>query len=241
MEGIELEKKGAIAILTINRPDKMNSLTGKMIDQLALHISDVETDESISVVIIKGEGSRSFSAGSDLKEVANITPLGLKQRLESPGIIRSLTKPIIAMIKGYCLGGGLELALMCDIRIAAEDAVFGFPEITNGWLPAGGGGTQILPRLVGEGQAMLIILTGKRLDASEAKNIGLIEGIYPVDVLEEETEKLALSIAQNPLEALRMAKEAVKATTQHNMEHLLQYERALNAVCLSLKQLDSSQ
>jgi enoyl-CoA hydratase len=139
------------------------------------------------------------------------------------------------MIQGYALGGGLELALACDIRVASEDSKLGFPEITQGWLPAGGGGTQVLPRLVGEGMAMKLILTGKYISAAEAKQIGLVEMVVPGDQLQGETQRLAEDIAEKSLEVLRLAKEAIKASVHTNFQSRLNYETALNAICFAIK------
>lgn len=235
MSGVLLEKKESLAFLTLDRPEKLNALTGQMIEQLESLVGEIEKDDAIRCVILTGAGDRAFSAGSDLGELRTITPLALKQRIESPSIIRKLTKPVIAMINGYALGGGLELALACDIRVASENARLGLPEITQGWLPAGGGGTQALPHLVGEGMAMKMILTGEHITAEEAKRIGLVEEVVPADKLRLETENLAQEIVKRPLEVLRLAKEAVRAAFQNHLETLLNYERALNALCIMLK------
>ena len=149
--------------------------------------------------------------------------------------IFTMSKPVIAMIQGYALGGGLELALACDIRVASENAKLGFPEIKHGWLPAGGGGTQVLPRLVGEGMAMMLILKGEFISAAEAKQIGLVEMVVPAVHLETETQKLAEDIAQKPLEVLRLAKEAIRAATHGDLQSRLNYETALNAICFAIK------
>lgn len=236
---IILEKKDKLALITLNRPEKLNSLNKQMVSELIDIVEDVEKDDTIRVVILTGAGDRAFSSGSELRELNEIMPLELKQRIEAPNIIRKITKPTIAMIQGYALGGGLELALACDIRIASENAQFGFPEIGLGWLPGGGGGTQILPRLVGEGMAMKLILTGKFITSAEAKEIGLIEEVVPVEQLKSETEKLAKEIAKKPLQVLRLAKEAVAASIRANLEVRLNYERALNALCFMLKQAEN--
>jgi enoyl-CoA hydratase len=236
MGRIILEKKDKLAFITLNRPEKLNSLNGQMITELINIAEDVEKDDTISVVILTGAGDRAFSSGSDLAELKGIMPLELKQRIEAPNIIRKITKPIIAMIQGYALGGGLELALACDIRIASENAQLGFPEIGLGWLPGGGGGTQILPRLVGEGRAMKMILTGRSVTAAEAKEIGLIEEVVPTEQLKSETEKLAKDIAEKPLPVLRLAKEAITASVHTDLGMRLNYERALNALCFMMQQ-----
>lgn len=235
MSTVILEKKERLALITLNRPDKLNALNSEAVNALIKAAEEIEKDDDIRVVIITGAGGKAFSSGSDLTELQEITAVELRQRIESPNIIRNLSKPVVAMIQGYALGGGLELALACDIRVASEDAKLGFPEITHGWLPAGGGGTQVLPRLVGEGMAMKLILTGKFISAAEAKQIGLVEMVVPADQLQAETQKLAEDIAEKPLEVLRLAKEAIKASVHTNFQSRLNYETALNAICFAIK------
>jgi enoyl-CoA hydratase len=235
MSMVILEKKERLALITLNRPDKLNALNSEAVNALIQAAEEIEKDDDIRVVIITGAGVKAFSSGSDLTELQEITAVELRRRIESPNIIRNLSKPVVAMIQGYALGGGLELALACDIRVASEDAKLGFPEITHGWLPAGGGGTQVLPRLVGEGMAMKLILTGKFISAAEAKQIGLVEMVVPADQLQAETQKLAEDIAEKPVEVLRLAKEAIKASVHTNFQSRLNYETALNAICFAIK------
>jgi enoyl-CoA hydratase len=235
MSTVIFEKKERLATITLNRPDKMNALNSQATAELIATVEEIEKNDDIRVVIIRGAGQRAFSSGSDLTELQGITAVELRQRIESPNIIRKLSKPVIAMIQGYALGGGLELALACDIRVASENAKLGFPEIKHGWLPAGGGGTQVLPRLVGEGMAMMLILKGEFISATEAKQIGLVEMVVPAVHLETETQKLAEDIAQKPLEVLKLAKEAIRASTHGDLQSRLNYETALNAICFAIK------
>jgi len=235
MERVQLAKEGRVATVTLNRPEKLNALNSRAVAELSKITNAIEKDDAIRVVILTGAGDRAFSSGSDLAELEVITPFELLQRTEAPNIIRNVSKPIIAMIRGYALGGGLELALACDIRIASEDARLGFPEIRLGWLPGGGGGTQVLPRLVGEGMAMKLILSGRSITAVEAKEIGLIEEVVPVDRLKSETMKLAEEIAEKPLPVLKLAKEAIRASVHTDLQARLNYERALNALCFAMK------
>lgn len=235
MERVQVAKQGRVATITLNRPEKLNALDSQAVAELSRIIEAIERDDAIRVIILTGAGDRAFSSGSDLAELEAITPSELRQRTEAPNIIRKVRKPVIAMIRGYALGGGLELALACDIRIASEDSKLGFPEIQLGWLPGGGGGTQVLPRLVGEGIAMKLILSGRSITAAEAREIGLIEEVVPVDRLKSEAMKLAEEIAKKPLEVLRLAKEAIRASVHTNLEALFNYERALNALCFAMK------
>ena len=235
MSTVIFEKKARLAIITLNRPDKMNALNSQAVAELVAATEEIEKNDDIRVVIVTGAGQRAFSSGSDLTELQGITAVELRRRIESPNIIRKLSKPVLAMIRGCALGGGLELALACDIRVASEDAKLGFPEINHGWLPAGGGGTQVLPRLVGEGMAMMLILRGAFISAVEAKQIGLVEMVVPAAHLETETQKLAADIAEKPLEVLRLAKEAIRASTHTDLQSRLNYETALNAICFAMK------
>ncbi|MBW2056960.1 MAG: enoyl-CoA hydratase/isomerase family protein [Deltaproteobacteria bacterium] len=235
MKGVLLASRDRVAKITLNRPEKLNALNSRMNSELIEAVDQVERDDTLRVVILTGAGDRAFCSGSDLTELRETAPLELRRRIEAANTIRKITKPVIAMIRGYALGGGLELALACDIRIASEDAQLGFPEVRLGWLPGGGGGTQVLGRLVGEGMAMKLILSGRPIPAVEAKRIGLVEEVVTPDLLESETEKLARQIAENPLEVLRLAKEAVRASIHTNLHARLDYERALNALCFHLR------
>ena len=196
------EQEGRVAILTINRPDKLNALNREVRDQMLEHLAAIETDDSVGVVVLTGAGEKSFIAGADIGEFEGLSPFDQREAMRSPRIfdvMSSYPKPVIAMINGFCLGGGCELAASCDIRIAADSARFGQPEIKLGLIP-GGGGTQRLPRLIGPGQTMRLILSGEMISATEAREIGLVEIVTPVDELREKTLELAANIAsKSPL------------------------------------------
>ncbi len=180
-ETILMERAGRVAILTINRPDKLNALNEAVRNDMLELLGQIEGDDSVGVVVITGAGEKSFIAGADIGEFAGRTPFDQRQAMRSPRIfdvMASFPKPVIAMINGFCLGGGCELAISCDIRIASDKARFGQPEINLGLIP-GGGGTQRLARLVGTGHAMRLILTGDMIPAAEAKEIGLVEMVVP--------------------------------------------------------------
>ena len=192
-ETILVEREGRVAILTINRPDKLNALNEQVRDDMLAALAEIETDDSVGVVVITGAGEKSFIAGADIGEFAGRTPFDQRHAMRSPrifDIMSSFPKPVIAMINGFCLGGGCELALSCDIRIASDKARFGQPEIKLGLIP-GGGGTQRLPRLVGIGHAMRLILSGDMIDAAEARPIGLVEIVVPAEELRAKTLELA--------------------------------------------------
>src|SRR5947199_7577574 len=192
-ETILVERAGRVAILTINRPDKLNALNQQVRDEMLEILAGIEHDDAVGVVVITGAGEKSFIAGADIGEFAGRTPFDQRHAMRSPrvfDIMASFPKPVIAMINGFCLGGGCELAMSCDIRIASEQARFGQPEINLGIIP-GGGGTQRLPRLVGTGHAMRLILTGDMIPAAEAKEIGLVELVVTAEELRAKRLELA--------------------------------------------------
>ncbi len=193
METLDLKKENSIGWIYLNRPDKLNAINLKMINELDTVLKEMETDNEVKVVIITGKG-KSFCAGADIgqfKELNSVTAWNFaKKGRELMDSIEKFMKPTIAMINGYALGGGLELAIACDFRIASEDAMLGLPEITLGIYP-GFGGTQRLVRLVGKTKAMEIMMTGDKIRADEGERIGLINKVVPKEHLEEETIKFA--------------------------------------------------
>ena len=212
------EKKGKIAIITINRPEAMNSLDGETLDGLNKGWIEFRDDPDLWVAIITGAGERAFCAGGDLKSLrdyySSMTPIERRERGEKGpgvgGITRNLEiwKPIIAAINGHCLAGGLEIALACDIRIAAETATFGLTEVSRGIIP-GAGGTQRLPRLISLAKSLDMILCADRIDAQEALEIGLVSRVVPVKDVMAEAIKTAERICRNAPLAVRAAKEAI--------------------------------
>ena len=232
---ILVEREGRVAILTVNRPDKLNALNDQVRVDLLAALAAIETDDSVGAVVITGAGEKSFIAGADIGEFAGRTPFDQRHAMRSPrifDIMSTFPKPVIAMINGFCLGGGCELALSCDFRIASDKARFGQPEIKLGLIP-GGGGTQRLSRLVGVGQAMRLILSGDMIDAAEASRIGLVELVVPADELRAKTLELAGRIAgMSPL-TLKIAKESVRASEKMSIEEGVTYERDLFCLCFS--------
>lgn len=235
LETILMEREGRVAILTINRPEKLNALNEQVRADLLAALADVEQDDGVGVVVITGAGEKSFIAGADIGEFAGRTPFDQREAMRSPRIfdvMGSFPKPVIAMINGFCLGGGCELASSCDIRIASEKARFGQPEINLGLIP-GGGGTQRLPRLIGLGQTMRLVLTGDIIGAAEAKEIHLVEMVVPHEELRAKTLELAGKIASKSPLTLRVAKEAVRASWKLPIEEGIAYERDLFCLCFS--------
>ena len=234
-ETLRLDRQGRVAIITINRPDKRNALNIKTREEGAALLDQLREDDSVGVVVFTGAGDKAFIAGADIGEFAGRTAITQREVMTSRSLFTAIDmfpKPVIAMINGYCLGGGCELALACDIRIASENASFGQPEINLGIIP-GGGGTQRLTRLVGEGKAMEMILTGEIIDARTAFTIGLVNHVVPADQLQVKTLEMANRIAEKSPIALQLAKEAVKLASKSNLDEGLRREVDLFALCFS--------
>ncbi|MCA1555242.1 MAG: enoyl-CoA hydratase/isomerase family protein, partial [Acidobacteria bacterium] len=211
-ETLLVERRERVAIVTINRPGKMNALNIQTREEGAAALEELRGDESIRVVVFTGAGDKAFVAGADIAEFSGRTAVTQRDVMTGRSLftaIDTFPKPVIAMINGYCLGGGCELALACDLRIAGERASFGQPEINLGIIP-GGGGTQRLTHLIGEGKAMELILTGEIINAQTAYAYGLVNMVVPAEELEAKTMEIASRIAEKSPIALRMAKEAVK-------------------------------
>lgn len=228
-ETLLVERADRIALVTVNRPDKRNALNTVVRRELVTAFDQLRADADTRVVILTGAGDKAFIAGADIAEFAQRTPL--EQRAAMTGRvmfeeIADFPKPTIAMINGFALGGGCELALACDLRIAARSARLGQPEIKLGIIP-GGGGTQRLPRLVGFGHALRLIYTGELITAEEAQRIGLVEIVTDDADLKPRTLELAKSIAAHSPVALQLAKSAVRAALEAPLSAGLRYEREL--------------
>ena len=235
LENVLIEKRGRIAIVTVNRPDKLNALNIATRNDILTAFEQLERDDEVRVVVITGAGEKAFIAGADINEFAGMT--AIKQRTLMKGrrafdSVEDFPKPVIAMINGFALGGGCELALSCDIRIASSKAKLGQPEIKLGIIP-GGGGTQRLTRLIGEGKAMELILTGDMISAEEARQLGLVNHVFEPEELESKTMELANKIADMSPVALAMAKAAVKNAARLDLRAGLEAEVDLFALCFS--------
>lgn len=230
-----VERQDRVAILTINRPDKMNALSEAVRGDLLEALAAIESDAAVGVVVLTGAGEKAFIAGADIGEFAGRTPFDQRWAMRSPRIfdvMATFPKPVIAMINGYCLGGGCELAMSCDLRVASDRASFGQPEVNLGLIP-GGGGTQRMPRLVGTGHALRLVLTGDRIPAAEAREIGLVDLVFPHDELRAKTLELAGRMASKSPLTLKVAKEAVRAAERLSIEDGIAYERDLFCLCFS--------
>lgn len=230
-----MENRSGVAVLTINRPEKLNALNSKVHEEGVAALDEMRRDDAVRVVVITGAGEKSFIAGADIGEFAGQTPVSQRNTFLERSLFNSVDafpKPVIAMINGFCLGGGNELALACDLRYCSENARFSQPEINLGIMP-GGGGTQRLARLIGEGRAMEIILLGNMIDAATALRFGLVNNVFPADELEAETMEIAAGIAEKAPIALQMCKEAVKFASRSNLDEGLRREIDLFAICFS--------
>jgi len=234
-ETILLDRKAAVAVIRLNRPDKLNAMNSKLKEEVEHALGELEKDDAVHVAVITGVGDKAFVAGADINEFAGKKPVDQWQaygRTSLYNVVDRFPKPVIAMINGYCLGGGCELAMVCDIRIASDQAQLGQPEINIGIIP-GGGGSQRLPRLVGLGKALELILTGDRITAAEALRIGLVDAVVPHAELEAQTLELAEKIASKSPVAVRLAKAAVKASATMALDQGLRYEQSLFSVVFS--------
>ena len=223
-----LEKEGGIATITINRPDKLNALSPEVRVGLAMALEQIRQDAEVRVAVITGAGEKAFIAGADIAEFKGKSGVQGYHYIQTGDIytaVERFPKPVIAMINGFCLGGGCELALACDIRIAGDKAKLGQPETNLGLIP-GGGGTQRLPRLVGQGHAMRLIYTGDIIDAARALEIGLVDEVVPQGELRQRTMELAEKIAQKSPASLQAAKESVRAAWQMPLDAGLRFEKA---------------
>lgn len=235
METIAIERRGRVAILTINRPDKLNALNSAVHSEGVAALDELRADNEVRVLVLTGSGEKAFIAGADITEFEGNTPVAQRDLFHERSLFNSVDqfpKPVIAMIDGFCLGGGNELAMACDIRIASDRSRFSQPEINLGIIP-GGGGTQRLTNLVGEGRAMEMILTGDMIDAATAERFGLVNHVYPFAELEAETMKLAEKIAEKAPIALQLCKEAVKFASRSNLDEGLRREVDLFALVFS--------
>ncbi|PYS98499.1 MAG: crotonase [Acidobacteria bacterium] len=235
-ETITVERRDTgVAVLTINRPEKLNALNKQVHTEGVAALEDLKRDDSVRVLVITGAGEKSFIAGADISEFAGQTPVTQRNLFHEKTFFNSIDsfpKPTIAMVNGFCLGGGNELALACDLRVCSGNAKFSQPEINLG-IMSGGGGTQRLTRLIGEGRSMEIMLTGDMIDAETALKFGLVNHVYPAAELEAKTMELAEKIATKAPIALQLCKEAVKFASRSNLDEGLRREVDLFAICFS--------
>ena len=233
-ETILYETRDGIGYVTLNRPQVLNALNTQLREELADALSDARRDPEVHVVVLTGAGARAFSAGMDLREFSQRQgePQPLTEsrrfRFDRPNPLATFDKPVIAAVNGLAFGGGTEMALLCDIIIASENATFALAEVKRGIIP-GNGGTQRLPRIIGKNRALEMIMTGNPIDAWEAHRIGLANHVVPADQLMAKAEEVGRAIMANAPVAVRLAKEAVRRGTDGTLDEGLRIEGDMSA------------
>jgi enoyl-CoA hydratase len=233
-ERILIDRQEGRAIITVNNPERLNSVSHATMWELEKAITDVAQDDDVRVIVLTGAGDRAFVAGADITKLEGITNAQIIDELPRlqrvVGLLEVLPQPVIARINGIALGGGTELGLACDFRIASENAVFGLPEVRLGIMP-GYGGTQRLPRMIGIAKAKELLFTGDQIDAHKALDIGLVNQVVSYAELDEAVENLAQKLCNMPPVSLRFLKEAVQCGMQMDLESAVRMESRLFALC----------
>lgn len=224
-ENVIIDRDGAIAVVTLNRPQALNALSYGLVKDLSLAMQELDQNPEVRVIVVTG-GDKVFAAGADIKEMADKGPFDamVLERLAYRDKINEIAKPVVAAVVGFALGGGCELAMSCDIIVAAENARFGQPEVNLGIIP-GSGGTQRLTHLLGKHRAMELVLTGDMLNATDAERLGLVNRVVPAELCLEEAKSIARKIAAKPELAVRAAKEAVLKSANTGLDEGLEFER----------------
>ena len=235
MAFVDFEQRGPIGVITMNRPEALNALNDQVLKDLDAVLDAAEANDEVLVLILTGAG-RSFVAGADIGQMKDFTPVQAKQfGMYGNSVflkLENFPKPVIAAVNGFALGGGCELSMACDIRLASEKAKFGQPEVGLGITP-GFGGTQRLPRIVGYGKAMELILSARVIGAAEAKEIGLVNAVYPPEELMDKAMELANAIAANAQIAVRQSKRCIRKGMQTDIHTGVAYEAEAFGLCFS--------
>jgi len=232
---VELSMADGVGRIILARPEKHNAITREMALELARICREIDANDKIRVATITGAGERAFSAGSDLNGLADLSEIwAFRNRVEYAAVVRDIRKPVIAGLKGWVLGGGMEIALAADIRIAGRSARIGGPEVTRGWV-GGGGASQMLPRLVGYGQAMRMLLVGDPVDAGAALRMRLVEEVVEDAKVMVRVDELAAIIAAFSPTATQAVKAAVRAALSMPLEAGLRYENEIHVICMTDK------
>jgi len=233
IDAVQAESDGHVLVITLNRPEKLNAVTPEMSKELTRLAHAINDDDDVRVVIITGSGERAFCAGSDIRTLDDYaTPWDFRNRIDYCDALREVRKPIIAAINGYAFGGGVETAMMCDIRLASENAKLAAAEIKLGWI-GGGGMSAFLAHSAGASNAALMLLTGDPIDASTAKDWGLVTDVYPLDALMDRARELAQTIASRPPIAAQTAKANLRASFTMPFDDAMRYERDLQTICFA--------
>ena len=235
---VRLNIADGIAAVTLDRPEKLNAVTPGMAADLVRLCRELDRDDAVRVILLTGAGNKAFCAGTDLNGLAGFaTAWDYRNRLEYSSAVRLMRKPVVAALFGWALGGGAELALSADLRIADETAKLGFPEVKNGWVP-GGGGTQLLPRLLGYGQAMRLLLLGEPVAAAEALKLGLVEEVTVAGTALARAEEICAKLASLKPLAVQATKAAVRAAMSLPLEAGAAYENELSSLCFTGQHLE---
>jgi enoyl-CoA hydratase len=237
-ENIIVTTEEAIGLVQMNRPSVLNALNGAMMKELTTAMAEMDRDETVHCIVVTGN-ERAFAAGADIKEMVEATAVQMLERnwIAYWDRLRGISKPIIAAVSGYALGGGCELAMACDLIVASETAQFGQPEINIGVIP-GAGGTQRLTRALGKSKAMEMVLTGRTISAREAEARGLVSRVVPVELFLEEAKNLAREIASKAPISVRLGKEAINKASELALMEGLEYERKLFYLLFSTQDQD---
>jgi enoyl-CoA hydratase len=232
-DAVTLTIAEAVAKITLNRPEKLNAVTPDMAAALQNYCAVVDRDDTVRAVLLRGSGDRAFSAGSDLNSLAEYpSAWQFRNRVEYATAVRNIRKPVVVALKGWVLGGGCEMALSADIRVAGTSTRCGFPEVKRGWV-GGGGASQMLPRLIGYGQAMRLLLTGDAIDAQEAQRLGLIEILVEDAEVDARAEALCRQLAGYSPVAVQAVKASLRMALTSSLEAGLRYENEMNTLCFA--------
>ena len=233
---IAVHQADALTTIRLNRPEKLNAVDREMLDMLDAEVNRLHQDESARVVVLEGSGERAFCVGADLNHIATFGPPDIRKWVNDGNRVLSrlanLPVPVIAAVHGYAVGGGLEFALACDLRIASEDSSFGLPEITHGWFP-GWGGTHRLLNVIGEAKAKEMVLLGERIDAHTAQDLGLVNRVVPRENLADEVQQIAASLAQKSPVAMRAAKAVLTRNPMPEDGYEISYEALALSTCFT--------
>lgn len=232
---VDYSVSGGVGSIVLARPEKHNAITPDMAKELGRVCREIDADDAVRAVVISGAGEKAFSAGSDLNILADMSDVwAFRNRIEYAAVVRDIRKPVIAALKGWVLGGGMEIALAADVRVAGRSARIGGPEVTRGWV-GGGGASQMLPRLIGYGQAMRMLLLGEPVDAEAALRMGLVEEVVDDAQVLHRAHEMAAKIASFSPIATQAVKASVRAAMSMSLEAGLRYENEIHVICMSAK------
>lgn len=230
---VEFSVTDGVGNIVLTRPEKHNAITPDMARELGRVCEEANAGDAVRAVVISGAGEKAFSAGSDLNILADVSDIwAFRNRLEYAAVVRDIRKPVIAALKGWVLGGGMEIALAADVRVAGRSARIGGPEVSRGWI-GGGGASQMLPRLVGYGQAMRMLLLGESVEAETALRMGLVEEVVDDAHVLARAQEMAAKIASFSPIATQAVKSAVRAAMSMPLDAGLRYENEIHVICMS--------